>query len=183
MCRCADGGSRTVICGWLWFTKEMVVNAKLVLLQTMLLVLGALGSGEICGAVHADSREPAAGEDFFEMSIEELMEVEIESTASLTGTSARLAPAAVTTITQDQILASGARSLFELLDIYVPNLQWIRHHWQSDHLGLRGIMGERDDEYLLLVNGRVMNKRNFYGWTSDYRSHASGIALWLMYRF
>ncbi len=25
-----------------------------------------------------------------------------------------------------------------MLDIYVPNLQWIRHHWESDHIGLQG---------------------------------------------
>jgi len=102
----------------------------------------------------------------FEMSMEELMEVEIRS-AALTPTSARMAPAAVTTITQEQIQASGARSLFELLDIYVPNLQWIRHHWESDHLGLRGIINDRDDKYLLLVNGRVMNERTHFGAMSE----------------
>ncbi len=71
------------------------------------------------------------------MSIEQLMDLEIESATSLTGRSARLAPAAMTTITQDRIRASGARSLFELLDIYAPNLQWIRHYGESDHRGLR----------------------------------------------
>jgi len=104
--------------------------------------------------------------DLFEMSIEELMEVEI-GPASLTPTSARTAPAAVTTISKDQILASGARSLFEVLDIYVPNLQWIRHHWEADHLGLRGIINDREDKYLLLVNGRVMNERTHYGAMSE----------------
>ncbi|MGA2070399.1 MAG: Plug domain-containing protein [Sedimentisphaerales bacterium] len=67
--------------------------------------------------------------------------------------------AAVTTVTAEQIKASGARSLFELLDIYVPNLQVIRHHWESDHIGLRGIINDRDDKYLLLVNGKVINER------------------------
>lgn len=111
--------------------------------------------------------DDSAGEHFFDMSIEELMEVEVDSAAALTTTSARMAPAAVTTITQEEILASGARSLFELLDIYVPNLQWIRHHWEADHLGLRGIINDRDDKYLLLVNGRVMNERTHYGAMSE----------------
>ncbi len=104
---------------------------------------------------------------FFDMSLEQLMEAEITSSATLTESPDRMAPAAVTTITQEQIQASGARSLFELLDIHVPNLQWIRHHWESDHLGLRGIINDRDDKYLLLVNGRIMNERTHFGALSE----------------
>jgi outer membrane receptor for ferrienterochelin and colicins len=143
------------------------MNAKMVLLHIVLLLSVVLGLSQAAAQAQADSDEPAAGEDFFEMSLEQLMDVEIVSTAALTRTSARMAPAAVTTITQEQILASGARSLFELLDIYVPNLQWIRHHWESDHLGLRGIINDRDDKYLLLVNGRVMNERTHFGAMSE----------------
>jgi len=105
--------------------------------------------------------------NLFDMSIEQLMEIEIDSTATLTRSRPRMVPAAVTTITAEQIQASGARSLNELLDIYVPNLQWIRHHWEADHLGLRGIINDRDDKYLLLVNGRVMNERTHYGVVSE----------------
>lgn len=143
------------------------MNACVVAFQIGLLLGNASQSDPVRGEVRSNSREMASKEDFFEMSIEELMEVEIESTASLTGTSVRLAPGAVTTITQDQIRASSARSLFELLDIYVPNLQWIRQHQEADHLGLRGIVSDRDDKYLLLVNGRVMNERTHYGALSE----------------
>ena len=101
--------------------------------------------------------------DLTELSMEDLMNVEIKSTATLTDTKPRLVPAAVTTVTAEQIKASGARSLFELLDIYVPNLQVIRHHWESDHMGLRGIINDRDDKYLLLVNGKVINERTHFG--------------------
>jgi iron complex outermembrane receptor protein len=101
--------------------------------------------------------------DLTEMSIEDLMNVEVASTATLTDTKPRLVPAAVTTITAEQIKASGARSLFELLDIYVPNLQVIRHNWESDHMGLRGIINDRDDKYLLLVNGKLINERTHFG--------------------
>ncbi len=106
-------------------------------------------------------------EELLEMSLEELMEVEIESTASLTKTTKRLTPATVTTITQDDIWSSGARSLDELLDIYVPNFQWIRHPWEYNHAGLRGIISDRDHKYLLLVNGRVMNEHTHYGALSE----------------
>jgi iron complex outermembrane receptor protein len=113
--------------------------------------------------------EPNSAEDeeFFEMSIEQLMKMEVGSSATLTQSEPRLVPAAVTTITEEQIRASGARSLFELLDIYVPNLQWMRHHWEADVMGLRGIIADRDDKYLLLVNGRNMNQRTHFGALSE----------------
>jgi len=103
------------------------------------------------------------GGTYFDMSLEELMNVEVASSASLTTTKARLVPSAVTTVTAEQIGLSGARSLYELLDIYVPNLQWMRHHWEADVMGLRGIIADRNDKYLLLVNGRIMNQRTHFG--------------------
>ena len=115
----------------------------------------------------AEQKETKQKTDLTEMSIEDLMNVEVASTATLTDTKPRLVPAAMTTITDEQIKASGARSLFELLDIYVPNLQVIRHHWESDHMGLRGIINDRDDKYLLLVNGRNMNEHTHFGALSE----------------
>ena len=102
-----------------------------------------------------------------DLSLEELLELEIRSPAALTDTTKRREPAAVTTITEGQIKSAAARSLYELLDIYVPNLQWIRHNWEADHLGARGIINDRDDKYLLLVNGRVLNERTHYGVMSE----------------
>jgi iron complex outermembrane receptor protein len=119
------------------------------------------------GQVFADEAMPEKKEELFEMPIEKLMEIEVVSTATLTEAKPRLVPAAMTTITEEQIQASGARSLFELLDIYVPNLQWWRNQWEADNMGLRGVLSDRDDKYLLLVNGRVMNERTRYGALSE----------------
>ena len=102
----------------------------------------------------------------FNMSIEELMDVEISS-ASLTQTTRRKTPSAVTTITQEDIQHSGARSLFELLEIYVPNFHWMFQGTKPRHMGLRGINDARDDKYLLLVNGRQMNEKTDFGVFSE----------------
>ncbi len=115
----------------------------------------------------ADETAAADTDNLLEMSLEELMEVEIDTSSSLTQTTRRLSPSVVTTITQEQIQASGARSLNELLEIYVPNLEMIRHHWESRHLGLRGLINDSEEKYLLLVNGRVMNERTHYGVLSE----------------
>lgn len=101
---------------------------------------------------------------FFDMSLEQLMQVEI-STASLTKTTVRNTPSAMTTITHEDIRRSGARSLVELLEIYVPNFQWV-YHLKPRRMGLRGMIGT-DDKYLLLVNGRQMNEKTDFGVFSE----------------
>src|SRR4030042_2059535 len=110
--------------GW-----EPLMNAKTILLSlTVLLTLSlslwatpdprVSAAAEEPGTTHPD--DPAASEDFLGMSIEQLMNVEVSSTAALTPVTARMTPAAVPTITQEEIHAAAARSLFELLDISAP---------------------------------------------------------------
>lgn len=86
---------------------------------------------------------------------------------SLTETTRQTTPAAVTVISQEDIQASGARNLFELLEMYVPNFYWVRHSKGPQHMGLRGLIHDRDDKYLLLVNGRIMNERSANGALSE----------------
>jgi outer membrane receptor protein involved in Fe transport len=109
---------------------------------------------------------PAAKEqapNFFEMSLQELMEVKIETSATLTKTSPRLVPFALTTITQEDIRRSQARSLYELLEMYVPNLEMLFAREYPKALGLRGIISHQSNKFLLLVNGRIMNERTTFG--------------------
>ena len=109
-------------------------------------------------AVSAEQQNTDKDKDLLSMSIEQLMEVPVTTSGSLTNTSQRKVPAATTTITKDDIQHSGARNLDELLDIYVPNYEYIRHPWEFQHAGLRSIIADRDPKYLLLVNGRMMNE-------------------------
>jgi outer membrane receptor for ferrienterochelin and colicins len=106
-------------------------------------------------------------DNYFEMSLEDLMNVEVDSGASLTVTTRRTAPGTVTTITREEIARSGARSMYELFDIYITNFQNIAHSSKVRHMGLRGIISNRDDKFLLLVNGRVMNEKTDFGVQSE----------------
>src|SRR4030042_2773884 len=139
------------------FKKESSSIQKLVFLLMLPLVF--MPDARLL-AQQQDTNKPG---DVFDLSLEQLIEVEVVSTATLTQTKRRLVPAAVTTITDEQIRSSGARSMYELLDIYVPNLQWSRHHWENDQLGLRGIISDRNDKFLLLVNGRSMRDNTHAG--------------------
>ena len=95
--------------------------------------------------------------DLRDMRLEDLTQVEVTNTsASLTETSNQDTPAAVTTITYKDIKESGARSLDELLDIYVPSFAYMYKVFGSQ-MGMRGILSDRNNKILLLVNNRVMN--------------------------
>jgi iron complex outermembrane receptor protein len=112
----------------------------------------------------------AADDDFdqlLSMNISELMNVKVTGIGTLTETRRSKVPAAVTQITSNDINNSGARSLHELLDIHVPGVQWIRHHWEFSHIGSRGIINDRENKLLIRVNGRVMNEKTHSGAISE----------------
>lgn len=119
------------------------------------------------GEVVEDDEEYEDEDDLLDISLVDLMNLEIEPVGTLTRTTRRMVPAAVTTLTREQIWSCGAHSLNELLEIYIPNLQYGRQDWEAPHLGMRGIINDRDDKYLMLVNGKVMNERTHYGALSE----------------
>ena len=96
----------------------------------------------------------------YDLSLDELYKLRIESGASLTKTEAGKTPASVTLITREMIEESGARSLDELLEIYVPNYMRLRQSTGGPSFGLRGIISDQNQKTLVLVNGRVVNLRN-----------------------
>ncbi len=126
----------------------------------------AITENDEVGSGNENQESEGMGDDLIDLSLEELLEVEISS-GSLTKTTKRLNPSTMTRITQQDIQNSGARSLYEVLDIFVPNFQIIRQNHQIRHMGLRGITFTRDDKYLLLVNGRIMNEHTNFGVISE----------------
>ena len=96
----------------MWISKARQSNKAL-----GFLVLACL----LIGADSACSEEPSSEQspDLFELSIEQLMEIDVASTAT-EHDQPRLVPASVTTITEEEIVASGARSLYELLIFTFP---------------------------------------------------------------
>lgn len=111
----------------------------------------------------AQGKEP---DNLGDLDIDELVRVRIVS-ATLTPTIARLIPAKTTAIDAAMIARSGARTLDELLEIYAANTQLTLHNTHLSHFGIRGIMSDRDDKYLLRVDGKTMNNRYFVGAESE----------------
>jgi iron complex outermembrane receptor protein len=108
--------------------------------------------------------EPSgSNQTFTDYSLEQLLEVPIQSPAGLTAVEQRRLPVDMMQIDAWDIQESGAKDLNHLLEIFVPNAQVIDHHTPGVDLGFRGIISDREDKYLYQVNSVTMNNRLLYG--------------------
>jgi len=105
---------------------------------------------------------PGSG-DFSNMSLEDLLNVQVLIPAGLTATDARHLPVDVTELDARDIQESGARDLNHLLEDYVPNAQFMLHNQLGPHLGFDGIISDREDKYLYQVNGISENNTTLMG--------------------
>jgi outer membrane receptor protein involved in Fe transport len=105
----------------------------------------------------------SASNDWSNLSLEQLVDVEVTSAAGLTQIDLRKSPVDMTQLDARDVQESGARDLDHLLEIYVPNAQFLLHHTPQPDLGFRGIISDTDDEYLYQVNGLTMNNQMVQG--------------------
>jgi len=96
-------------------------------------------------------------QNLISLKLEDLTQISLSSnSATLSQTPLRDTPASVSVITHQDIIESGARNLDELLEIYVPSFTYM-YKIQGNQIGLRGIISDRNNKILLLVNGKNMN--------------------------
>lgn len=89
------------------------------------------------------------------MSLEELMEVKV-FTGTFTEMKRSDIPVSFTVITKEDIAVSSARNLLDLIEIYVPSATFV-NHWLGPRIGIRGVSGDMNSSYMLIVNGVRMN--------------------------
>lgn len=111
--------------------------------------------------------QTAPGEAVLELDLAQLAGIAVPQSATITPTTARRLPASVTVIDRQMIRDTGARNLFDLLETYVPSFHYLPHHWEAPHMGMRGLIGDREDKYLIVLNGRVLNERTHFGAMSE----------------
>ena len=129
-----------------------------------------LGFGLICGLLSllsittqafAGPKESIEQDSFFEMSIEDLMEIEITS-VSKKEVSAFKAPAAIYVITQEDIRRSGATSIPDLLRM-VPGMQVSQINSHLWAISIRGFAEQFANKLLVLIDGRNVYSSYFAG--------------------
>lgn len=96
-----------------------------------------------------------------ELSLEELMEIEIDS-GTLTGIKQNRYPGTITVITSDQILNTPSRNIYDLIETYVPGATFVSHY-QGLRLGIRGSLSDQNYSYQLLLDGYDINMNSYYG--------------------
>ncbi|WP_144393927.1 TonB-dependent receptor plug domain-containing protein [Pleionea sediminis] len=99
--------------------------------------------------------------DLTSMTMEELLNIEV-SVASNIVTEAQKQPVSFSAISKEQIENSGARTLNELLTIYVPGYFLVED--QDDTIaGFRGLIPDNNSKVLMLLNGINLNTEWFWG--------------------
>ncbi|MBN1758495.1 MAG: TonB-dependent receptor [Chitinispirillaceae bacterium] len=66
-------------------------------------------------------------------------------------------PFSMSVISREEITFSGARTLSELLEIFVPGFQYMFNKWNGTLWGMRGIANDRNTKIIFLINGHKMN--------------------------
>lgn len=122
----------------------------------ILLVLISCGFTTIAQVNSESSTSEVRVEDFFNMSLEELLTIKV-STGSFLSLDLQNSPMSLTIITSDQLEISGARHLSEALEIYVPGFQCIINKWNGIIWGMRGVTNDRNTKFIFLVNGHKQN--------------------------
>ncbi len=110
------------------------------------------------GQSAAQQADPCDSEDLFEMSLEELMEVEI-GVASRKATTQKESPGIVTVITRDEIQKSGARDLIDILRL-VPGFDVTFDAYGNYGVSVRGIWAN-EGKVLVLMDGLEMNDNQY----------------------
>jgi len=130
----------------------MVMRKKSQIRTLVLMLIGLIvfGSGQHSFAQQSDANEP---EDFFEMSLEELMDVEVLSASRQTQKIGELS-VPVSVITSEDIHYSGLTSIPEVLQ-FTPGVDVLQIDRNRYAVGVRGLHEVYSDRLLSLTDGRA----------------------------
>jgi len=126
-----------------------------------LIVLVLLLSG-LCGQSFAEQRHENQLEDFFNMSLEELMEVPVVVSTSRQVQRFGEPSGPVSIITAEDIHYSGLTSIPEILQ-FTPGVDVLKISRQRYAIGIRGLHETISDRTILLVNGRAADNTAYGG--------------------
>ncbi|MCU0427468.1 MAG: TonB-dependent receptor [Candidatus Kapabacteria bacterium] len=111
--------------------------------------------------IFAQQTPPKPSEALEELSLEELLNVEI-SVASNVISDKDKQPVSVTTITRRQLELSGARTLADALMLFVPGF-FVTEDQDDVIMAFRGLAPDNNSKVMLLINGQNMNTEFFWG--------------------
>ena len=123
-------------------------------------LLLAISSGAIAAASPTGVSAEASGE-LAEMSLQQLMELEVFTAASLIPTQTVKAPGTVYSFSQQDFKRYGVRRLDDLLQ-YVPGIQVNQYRKRHRSIWARGLLQRYNNKMVLLIDG-VRQQHLYYG--------------------
>ncbi|NBW34217.1 MAG: TonB-dependent receptor [Cytophagia bacterium] len=140
----------------------LYIKSKLCMISLSLLML--------CIGVSTAYSQDETDEDLYDLSLEELMEMQV-SVGSKTVRNIDQAPGAITIITKEQIRQTNARSLRDILNMFVPGMDVTPAYFNSgvmvnESIYARGTLSDFNQQILILFNGE--NKFNESTFGSPY---------------
>lgn len=100
------------------------------------------------------------------MTVEDIIALPVK-TGSFLDIDKKLLSSSITIIDNNQINNSGARTLSEILELYVPGFQYMINKWNGTIWGMRGVAADRNTKMIFLVNGHQMNMESRDGAMSE----------------
>lgn len=118
--------------------------------------------GLACAVFAYSDQDTHQGDELFDLSIEELMQVPVTVSSGRVELPLNMASARTSVITSQDIHYSGLTSIPELLQ-YVPGLDVMRVDRRRYAVGVRGLHESFSDRLKLLINGRAADNPIFGG--------------------
>jgi len=110
---------------------------------------------------------PASDESLYFATIEDALGAVNVFSASKQEEPVREAPVPVTVITAEMIRSSGARTLQEALNTFVPGFTFVQDHNEAN-LATRGVYASSQQKVLVMLDGHRLNSRAFSSADPDY---------------
>jgi len=118
-------------------------------------------------AFSMESKAELTDDALFELSLSELLNTKVSSTASLFSEAINEAPAPVTVITAKMIEQSGVKSIKDILLRYVPGMHYVQDSGEQV-VAMRGVYASSQQKILFLLNGVRLNQRVLSAQDPDY---------------
>jgi len=111
----------------------------------------------------------AAYDSYLDMTLEELMEIEITS-SSFFHLPANQTPGSSWIFTQQEIQTSPIVSLKDIFEFYTPAIAVSPSGFSGATLGVRGVGVSDNSKTMFMVNGQNLNQRSLYGYQAGLQS-------------
>lgn len=105
----------------------------------------------------------SASSNIYDLTLEELSSVSVNSVSSLTQTKNNIQPANITHLNNQTIEQSGAANQIDLLNAFVPEMQVVSTKATGHNPAFRGMAPDAPVSNIYLINGRSMKMDFFLG--------------------